>query len=191
MKRRGNTRRPDTSAIRRAWTIVCVLFVCAVALLARGVVIYRLYPLEYKDEIAQYSSEYELDPYMVCAMIKAESSFRTGAVSGDGAVGLMQVLPSTGEWVAGKLDIENFSEDMLTDPAVNIRIGCWYLHYLDGLFGGNTDHMIAAYNAGQNNVLKWIAEDENLENIPFQETENYLNKVNAYYEIYKGLYKFS
>ncbi len=191
MKRRGNTRRPDTSAIRRAWTIVCVLFVCAVALLARGVVIYRLYPLEYKDEIAQYSSEYEMDPYMVCAMIKAESSFRTGAVSGDGAVGLMQVLPSTGEWVAGKLGIENFSEDMLTDPAVNIRIGCWYLHYLDGLFGGNTDHMIAAYNAGQNNVLKWIAEDENLENIPFQETENYLNKVNAYYEIYKGLYKFS
>jgi len=191
MKKRSRPRRAEASNIRRAWTIVCLLFVCSVAVLARGVLIYRLYPLEYKEEIAQYSRVYELDPYLVCAMIKAESSFRPAAVSPDGAVGLMQVLPSTGEWVAGKLGLENYSEEILTDPSVNIRIGCWYLHYLDGLFDGNTDHMIAAYNAGQNNVLKWIDEDPDLENIPFPETENYLDKVNAYYEIYKGLYNFS
>jgi soluble lytic murein transglycosylase len=191
MKRQAKARRSGPSGIRRAWTIVCLLFVCTVALLARGVLIYRLYPLEYEDTIAQYSRAYEIDPYLVCAMIRAESSFDPDAVSGDGAVGLMQVLPSTGEWVAGKIGMDDYTEDTLSDPEVNIRIGCWYLHYLSGLFDGNTDHMVAAYNAGQNNVLKWIESDDGLNNIPFPETEKYLDKVNAYYEIYKGLYNFS
>jgi soluble lytic murein transglycosylase len=77
---------------------------------------------------------------------------------------------------------------LLSEPETNIRIGCWYLNYLNGLFDGNDDYMIAAYNAGQGNVQEWIKTDETLESIPFPETENYLKKVKAFYEIYKGLY---
>ncbi len=188
MKRRDQ-RKADTPSKRRTWTIVCLLLVCAVALLARGVLIYRIYPLEYKDYITRYSTEYELDPYLVCAVINAESNFNADVESHKGAVGLMQIMPSTGEWIAGKIGIENFSEAMLTDPETNIRIGCWYLHYLEGLFDGNNDHMIAAYNAGQGKVQDWIETDAALENIPYPETENYLEKVKAFYEIYQGLYR--
>ena len=187
MKRRGQ-KRADTPAIRRVWTIACLLLVCAVALLARGVLIYRIYPLEFEDNIARYSAEYELDSYLVCAVINAESNFNPDVESHKGAVGLMQIMPSTGEWVAGKIGIENYSESMLTDPDTNIRIGCWYLHYLDGLFDGNGDYVIAAYNAGQGNVQQWIESDAALEDIPYPETENYLKKVKTFYEIYQGLY---
>lgn len=189
MKRRGQ-RRSDAASKRKVWTIACLLVVCAVALLARGVLIYRLYPLEYKDYITRYSEEYELDPYLVCAVINAESSFNSDVESHKGAVGLMQIMPSTGEWVAGKIGIENYSEVILTDPETNIRIGCWYLHYLDGLFDGNDDYVIAAYNAGQGKVKEWIESDAQLEDIPYPETKNYLEKVKTFYEIYQGLYSF-
>lgn len=188
MKRRSQ-KKADTPAKRKAWTIACLLLVCAVALLARGVFVYRIYPLEYKDYITRYSADYELDPYLVCAVINAESNFTADAQSHKSAIGLMQIMPSTGEWIAGKIGIDGYTEAMLTDPETNIRIGCWYLHYLNGLFDGNEDHMIAAYNAGQGKVQEWIATDAALEDIPYPETENYLKKVKTFYEIYKGLYR--
>lgn len=174
--------------IIKAWTIVCLIFVCAVAIVVRGVLIYRLYPLDYQEYIKKYSKEYSLDPNLVCAVINTESNFNADVESHKGAVGLMQLLPSTAEWAVPKIGITGYSDVMLSEPETNIRIGCWYLNYLNGLFDGNDDYMLAAYNAGQGNVQKWIKTDESLDNIPFPETENYLEKVKAYYEIYKGLY---
>ncbi len=179
----------DAAKMRKIWTIVCLIVVCATALLGRGVLVYKLYPLQYEDYITQYSEESGVDPYLVCAMIKAESSFRPGAVSGDGAVGLMQLMPSTAQEVADKLGVEDFTEDMLKDPEVNIRFGCYHLSYLIDYFDGNQDYAIAAYNAGMGNVREWVKTDPSLKEIPYPETENYLKKVKAYYEIYQGLYQ--
>ncbi len=187
MKRKRRNQKVTPGA-RKAWTIACLIFVCAAAILARGVFIYRLYPLDYEAYISKYSAEYELDPYLVCAVINTESNFDADVESQKGAVGLMQLLPSTAEWAAAKIGIEGYTQEMLMEPETNIRIGCWYLNYLSGLFDGNDDHMIAAYNAGQGNVQKWIETDGALEDIPFPETEHYLDKVKVSYEIYKGLY---
>ena len=184
-RRRGGK---DTPSVRRAWTIVCVLFVLAIALLVRGVLIYKVYPLEYEDYIVEYSEEYDLDPYLVCAMIKAESSFNPEAVSGDNAMGLMQLMHDTAQDIANRVGIEDFSDDMLFDPETNIRLGCAYMQYLSGLFDGNMDYVIAAYNWGLGNVREWVKTDPKLENIPAAETEKYLKKVKAFYEIYQSLY---
>lgn len=171
----------------RTWTIVCIVLVCAVAFLLRGVVVYQVYPLEFKDEIKVYSEEYALDPHFVSAVIRTESGFDETAVSRRGAVGLMQIMPDTGTWAAEKIGITDFTADMLSQPDVNIRIGCWYLRYLDDMFEGDQNKVMAAYNAGPNNVKEWAGDDE-LGDIPFPETENYLVKVTRNYQIYKGLY---
>ena len=171
----------------RIWTIVCIVLVCAVALLLRGIVVYHFYPLEFKEEIKRYSEEYALDAYFVSAVICTESGFNETAVSNRGAVGLMQIMPDTGTWAAEKIGISDFTTDMLTQPDVNIRIGCWYLRYLDDMFEGDQNKVMAAYNAGPNNVKEWAGGRE-LTDIPFAETENYLVKVTRNLQIYKGLY---
>jgi soluble lytic murein transglycosylase len=188
MKRKRRSGK-DTPRVRKAWTIVCVLFVMAIGLLARGVLIYRVYPLEYEKFILKYSEEYELDPYLVCAMIKAESGFNPNAVSSENAMGLMQLMRGTAQDIANRVGIQDFSDEMLFDPETNIRLGCAYIHYLDGLFDGNTDYVIAAYNWGLGNVREWVKTDPKLENIPAEETANYLKKVKAFYEMYRNLYK--
>lgn len=184
----GQRRRKDEYMSRnRTWTIVCVVLVCAIALLLRGVIVYEIYPLKFVDEIKQYSDEYAQDPYFVSAVICTESGFDDTAVSSRGAMGLMQIMPDTGAWAAEKIGISDFSAEMLNQPDVNIRIGCWYLSYLSDMFDGDTDKVMAAYNAGPNNVIEWAGDDK-LTDIPFGETENYLKKVTRNLQIYKGLY---
>lgn len=177
----------DSPKKNRLWVVACIALVCAVALLLRGVVIYRIYPLRFTEEINEYSDEYGQDAYFICAVICAESGFDENAVSYRGAIGLMQIMPETGTWAAGKIGITDFTEDMLTDPDVNIQIGCWYLSYLEEMFDGDINKVIAAYNAGPNNVIEWAGDDE-LTDIPYEETENYVTKVTRNYQIYKGLY---
>ena len=93
------------------------------------------YPVAYTEEIGKSAAEYRLNPYMVLAVVRSESSFRPDAVSGAGAVGLMQIMPSTGAWIAEEQgDAAAFDGARLTDPATNIDYGCWYLRYLSDLF---------------------------------------------------------
>ncbi len=173
----------------KAWTIICLVLICAAAVILRGIIVYELYPLEYKEEIAASSAEYSLDKYIVCAVIYTESHFNDNAKSGKGAIGLMQIMPETGKWAAGKMGLEGYSADMLSDPEINIEIGCWYLNYLHGIFGDDTRKILAAYNAGPANVKDWTKSDGSLGDIPYKETKQYLERVLRYYEIYKGLYK--
>lgn len=171
----------------KTWTLICLLLVLAAAFLARGVVVYRFYPLDHQPIIAQNSEEYSLDPYLVSALICAESRFKADAVSPKGAVGLMQIMPDTGEWVAGKIGMEGYSRDVLSDPVVNIKLGCWYLNYLNERFSGDIDKVLAGYNAGPSKVTEW-AGDGQLTDIPYPETEKYLRIVKRNHYIYKGLY---
>lgn len=177
----------ENRASKKEWTIACLALVIMAALLLRGVVIYRYYPLEHQESIKRYSDEYTLDPYLVSAVIFTESRFRSTAVSPKGAVGLMQIMPDTGEWIAGKIGIVDYAPQMLTDTDVNIHMGCWYLRYLYDRFSGDMDKVLAAYNAGPRNVSEWAGDGE-LTHIPFAETQNYLEKVNRNHYIYMGLY---
>ncbi len=190
MAKRARRNERDYKKNLKLWTILCLVIVCVAAIALRGVLVYRLYPVEYKDEIAASSKQYSVDPYMVCAVIYAESRFNHEAVSRKGAVGLMQIMPDTGEWAAGKIGLEGYSAGMLASSEVNIAIGCWYLgSYLNDRFDGDMRIILAAYNAGPNKVAEWLDGDGQLENIPYKETEEYVEKVLRYYDIYKGLYK--
>lgn len=153
-----------------------------------------LYPLHYENYIIKYSAEYNLDPFLVASVIREESRFYKSAESPKGARGLMQITPPTGEWIAGQMGIDNYEVDMLYDPEVNIRFGCWYLDNLRNQFG-DMKLVIAAYNGGRGNVTKWLMNKDysrdgrELHHIPFKETRNYVIKVEKSYKIYQLLYK--
>ena len=189
MAKRSRTGANGSVKNLKIWTILCLILVCIAAVALRGFVVYKLYPLEYKDDIKLISAEYSVDKYYVSAIICAESHFNAVAVSHQGAVGLMQIMPDTGEWAAKNIGIKNYTADMLSDPDINITIGCWYLGYLKDLFNGDIRMVTAAYNAGPSNVQEWMKNSGTLDNIPFEETQNYLETVLLNYDIYKGLYE--
>ncbi len=156
----------------------------------------RVYPIHYKDIITQYSLEHDLDPFLVTAVINAESRFHPEAVSVKGARGLMQVMPDTGNWIAGELGIGEFDPEMLYNPVTNLKVGTWYLAFLLREYGGDPVLAVAAYNAGRGNVNKWINDQRwsggegDINSIPFGETREYVKKVlhlhRKYHEVYRG-----
>lgn len=153
----------------------------------------ELYPLEYEALIRDAAEQNGIDPAWPAAVILAESSYQPEAVSPVNAQGLMQLLPSTAEWIAEKYD-EAYAEGFLFDPQTNIRYGCWYLGYLYGRFGGDITCATAAYHAGQGKVDEWLANSEysadgaTLSLIPSDATDTYVTRVLKYYEKYKQLY---
>ena len=138
------------------------------------------------------AAEYGLDPYLVAAVIYVESGWQTEAESPKGALGLMQLMPATAEWIAGRLG-EEYDPAAICEPEVNIRYGCWYLRFLFDRFPV-TATALAAYNAGHNRVAAWLSSEEYspdgsvLTSIPYPETEQYVGKVQRAYEKYKELY---
>lgn len=152
----------------------------------------RLFPLEHEALVEQYAIEYDVDPYLVFAVIHTESRFRENVVSPAGAMGLMQVTEETGEFIAKRLEIDNYSKEMLFTPEMNIRMGVYYLSYLKESFPVK-ETQLAAYNAGPNRVRAWLSDEEIskgdvLTNIPFEETKNYVERVSLREKIYKALY---
>lgn len=153
-----------------------------------------LYPVNYSEYIKKYSVEYNLNPYLVAAVIKTESNYNPKAHSDKNAFGLMQITASTGDWAAKEMKLDNYKQEKLLDPEFNINMGCWYLDNLKKEFNGNMDLVLAAYNGGRGNVEKWLTDTEhskdgkNLHYIPFKETDKYIKKVKVNYNIYKFLY---
>ncbi|MCL6580369.1 MAG: lytic transglycosylase domain-containing protein [Firmicutes bacterium] len=144
--------------IPRRWLFLgaTALAVAVLAWLSRTYILHQLYPFRFRDEIVTYARQNGLDPLFVAAVIKNESRFNPSAVSRRGAVGLMQIMPETGRWVASQLGFADFETDMLRDPATNIMIGTWYLAELKREFGGKFVLVVAAYNAGRGNVKQWV-----------------------------------
>lgn len=118
-----------------------------------------VYQWPYGKEIHQYSAQYRVDPFLAVAVIKNESGFNPDAESKTGALGLMQIMPETGSWIAKSTDFPNFKAKMLMLPELNIKFGCWYLSELESEFQGNEILMLAAYNAGRGTVKEWMAEN--------------------------------
>lgn len=154
-----------------------------------------LYPISYQEYIFKFSEKYDVDPFLVSAIIRVESKYYKDAISNRGAMGLMQILPTTGKWAADNIGISDFYDEMLFKPEINIEIGCWYLNKLTKQFNSDLELVVAAYNGGSGNVSKWLkdlkysTDGKKLDNIPFKETEQYVEKVFKSYEVYKKLYK--
>jgi len=154
----------------------------------------RNYPVAYTDLIEKYADQYELDPYLVQSIMRCESSNDPTAKSDVGAIGLMQIMPETGEWIAHKIDPElAYSLDMLEDPATSIEYGCWYLHFLSERFDGSIIEVVSAYNAGHGSVEDWLkdarfSQDGKLTTIPLEDTARYYEKVVVAYQNYTTLY---
>lgn len=170
------------------------LFVLGIAAYSSYYVIKLLYPIKYNGYVQKYSQQNSLDPFLVFAVIKAESGFRPDAISHRNARGLMQISEGTGIWGAANLKIDKFTVELLYDPEINISIGCWYLRRLLKEFDGNTDLAVAAYNCGSGKVNEWLLDGkisaaDKLDKIPYPETENFLKRVRNYRHIYKLLYE--
>lgn len=154
-----------------------------------------LFPIYHRDLILKYSEEYQVDPYLITAIIRAESKFYHRAQSHKDARGLMQISPITGMWAADVLDIEDYGPEKLFKPEINIMIGCWYVHILEKEFRGDLRNMIAAYNGGSGNVNKWLSDaryskdGRKLDYIPFGETRKYVERVINNYRVYSNLYR--
>jgi peptidoglycan lytic transglycosylase len=140
-------------------------------------------PLRHEDIILQQAREKGLDPALVAAVIYAESHFRDGQTSPAGALGLMQITPETARYIARKSGGTAFVVGDLSTPQVNIAYGAYYLRYLLRRYGGNEAVALAAYNAGEGNVDRWIAEARardralTIDAIPYAETRSYVTRV--------------
>lgn len=170
-------------------TIVLIIILYNIGNIGRA-----FYPIQYKDIIFSEARNNGMDPFLMAAIVKTESNFNNLAVSPKGARGLMQIMPDTGSWVAKQGGIPDYSPARLFEPAYNIRIGGWYLADLNEEFNGNTILVLAAYNGGRGNVKKWISREDwniqsqNLDQIPFPETRQFVRKVLWYQKVYTYLY---
>ncbi len=181
-----------------------ILWICAgvaaaallvvAGLIAKDMILRSTYQKAHLETVSEMAEEYGLDVYLVAAVTYIESKYDPDAVSGKGAIGLMQIMPDTGEWIAWRLKMDGFKTSMLTDPQLNMRMGCWYLRYLSERYGGRLQLVLSAYNAGPGKVDSWLKDPacskdgKTLSHIPYDETRQYVSKVLDANEQYKELY---
>ncbi len=150
-----------------------------------------LYPLEHDRLIREAARRNDIDPALVAAVIYAESGFREGAVSERGAVGLMQLMPSTAAEIARRTGGDRFVVADLRDPGVNIRFGSHYLASLLAHYDGSLVEAVAAYHAGVANVDGWVSRhggEVAAAEIPFADTREYVREVVTLTALYRRAY---
>jgi soluble lytic murein transglycosylase len=150
-----------------------------------------LYPFPYYSSVSNWAGQRNLPPTLVMGLIRQESRFEAEILSRSGAVGLMQIMPDTGRWIASKQGISNYS---LKNPEHNIEFGTWYFSYTHQEFSNNSMLAIASYNAGPGAIGRWVKSrgigdpDEFVEQIPYDETRGYVYRVFANNWNYLRLY---
>ncbi len=145
------------------------------------------FPMPFKDSVIARARDINLDPAYVYGLIRQESRFVMDARSGVGASGLMQVMPATAKWTARKIGMNGFTSDQISDRDTNIAIGTGYLKLVLDSFEGSMPLAAAAYNAGPSRSRRWRAPNDGAgpvlegaiwaENVPFNETRDYVKKV--------------
>ena len=198
MAKKKKKRNTKGGSLKRA-AVVCLIPCLAVG---AGIALNHLWrmwdahthPKDYVDYVEQYAEEYDVPADVIWAVIKVESDFDPLAESSVGARGLMQMMPATFDWLTGKEHLgEHLPDTALYTPEVSIRYGAYYLRYLHQKFD-NWETVFAAYNGGEGNVAKWLADPQysdgqgNLTYIPFEETRNYVTKVKNARQAYRELY---
>ena len=156
----------------------------------------NMYSRKYESIVELYSQKYQVDPNLIFAIIKAESNFNATAVSGIGAKGLMQLMEDSAKDVCKKVDTKidtNKVGDKLLDADINIELGTKYISILLEKYN-NIAIALTAYNAGIGTVDNWIEkgiiqnDGEDIQNIPYKETNNYVRKILRDYKIYQKIY---
>lgn len=205
-KKRSVSRKKAPSGRTGTKGSICVLLLVCLALfgcwkLWRSDVVQMrfVYMWEYQQDIIDYSEKNNIDPFLVAAIIKNESNFDHKAVSKVGAVGLMQIMPETGSWIAESMGLPNYRSEDLYLSKNNIRMGCWYVGELEHEFRRNLVLMLIAYNAGRGQTKQWMQENNwdygfnEAEKIPYDDTRAYVLKVmrdrDEYYRLYKDKVK--
>ena len=168
--------------------IIISLTVCFVVYVHNKTGVFRDNP--YKKQVAFYSQKYSVDPLLVEAVMKRESNLNPNAVSNKGAVGLMQIMPKTAEDIAKQLALEDYNENRLFEPDLNIGFGAYYLQFLMNYYKNNLILALAAYNAGIGNVDAWIAANpfiaKSVACIPYKETKRHTKAIIFTHNVYKG-----
>ncbi len=179
------------SGLQRGLLITWIVAVLG-ALIYSGTAWLWLRPVIYKELINKYSGEYKFDPLWVMSLIKVESSFAPSAESPRGAVGLMQLLPSTAKELADEIGMTDFKEEDLKDPDINLHLGFHYLLKLHQLFPDDEVAVLSAYNAGPNITQQWRKGKPTLEpaDIPYKETRMFVRRVHVTYGFLKSLQRW-
>lgn len=191
-RRRRQRRRTFLTILASA--LIVLIALGAWALFGRDRADLSRYPMTYAPEIRAAAAEFSLDPAYVASVVLAESSFDAEAVSSVGAIGLMQIMPATGEWIAGKLEDEPFDVQRLYQPEVNLRYGCWYLRFLLDRYDGDMYTASTAYHQGQGRVDQWLEDPQysqdgrTLTAISSAVTDTYVNRIMESYANYQELY---
>ncbi len=179
---RGRARKRPAHG-RRRLVVAGALAVCVLGglLLARSDFFERTIeeftlPLRHEDIIRQQAADKGVPADLIAAVIYSESRFRD-QTSHAGARGLMQITPSTAKLIERLSGGQTFQFDDLSNPDINIRYGTFYLRYLLDKFDDNEVAALAAYNAGETNVIAWGGSDLRIDDIPFPETRGYVEDV--------------
>lgn len=184
-----------------AW-IVAMTVVAVGAYAITRVMLIRSYPIHERSFVGEASALFDVDPFLILSVMKVESGFDSGAKSPVGAIGLMQVMPETANWIVNDVKPEGlgwiregWTESELYDPRKNILIGSWYLSYLQQRFG-DVGVALAAYNGGQGRVAAWLQDDQvragdefSVDDIPIAETRGFVKRVLAVRTWYDRLYR--
>ena len=156
----------------------------------------NFYPLAYAETIRDSAKNYGVDPHFVKGLIRQESLFDSQVQSRAGAIGLMQIMPKTGQMLYANSKMDGpYSTNILFDPETNIQLGIQYISELNQRFNKNATHVLISYNAGPHVLKKWLKRfshlndpDVFIESIPYPETRKYVKKVLRNYGIYRILY---
>ncbi len=177
-------------------TLLALLLLCVIIIaIVHQQIEKELYPRHYANDVRRYAEQYDVPEHLIYAVIRTESNFDRDAVSSAGAIGLMQIMPDTFEWLTNYQLFDHFELGMCYDAQTNIRYGVYYLRWLYDRYG-RWNEACAAYNAGPGRVDEWLTDasltDEGgaliPENIPFSETRAYVKKVHAAQAAYDRLY---
>ena len=187
-------KKPTKNYVKRL-LVLLILSIVLVIIIVNSVslVLQTVYPKEYSDIIETYAEEYDIDKALLYALVECESGFDKNAVSSVGAKGLTQITPETFKWLQTKTG-ESYTEDDLFEPEVSVKYGAFFLDLLLEEFG-DTKTALAAYHAGRGQVNEWLKNPEyskdskTLDEIPFEDTSQYAEKVMKVKDRYCKIYK--
>lgn len=171
-----------------AISFTVILFLTIVIFL----LLFKPYPLKYTENIVSAAQKYGVKPDIIASVIYAESGFDSNVQSSKGAIGLMQILPSTAEWLAVLMKVD-YQREMLFDPEYNINMGTYYLSYLFRKFN-DFQTVLASYNAGEGNVKLWLlsskysSDGATIITTPYKQTNHYIDKTFDAYNYYKEVF---